>query len=93
MSDRSYPVDAIGNPFKVGAVVKLDLPKPTVLCQVVKVDPAGTLSGPDGDPMALHGTITFQAMFPVQFTTQANVLDSAYVLMEPEAPPATLVKQ
>ena len=93
MSDRSYPVDAIGNPLKVGRIVKLDLPKANVLCQVVKVDPAGTLSGPSGDAMSLHGTVTLQAMFPIQFTQDANVLDSAYVLMEPEASPLTKVTQ
>lgn len=85
MTDSSYPHDALGNSIRKDDLVQVKLQSPDLIFQVVEVQPAGTLMGPDEKPLALQGTLTVAVTIPISFAPGV-LLGNILVLKKPDQP-------
>jgi hypothetical protein len=83
-TDKSYPLDAIGNEIRRDDLVRVMLSEAALIFTVADVQPAGTLIGPDNKPLSLNGTVTITATIPVQYAPGA-AMANFLVLKKPEA--------
>jgi hypothetical protein len=81
--ERSYPKDALGNPIRKDDLVQVKLQSPDLVFMVTDVQPAGTLMGPDQQPLALQGTLTVSVTIPIAFAPGV-LLSNILVLKKPE---------
>jgi hypothetical protein len=82
-NDKSYPVDAIGNPIRKGDLLQVKLTDDHIIFSVADIEAAGTLAGPDGQPLALNGKIVLQAIIPVPFEP-GTAMGTMLVLRKPD---------
>jgi hypothetical protein len=83
MTDSSFPHDALGNSIRKDDLVQVKLQSPDLIFQVTDVQPAGTLIGPDQQPLALQGTLTVAVTIPITFAPGV-LLGNILVLKKPE---------
>lgn len=79
-SVRSWPVDALGNEIRKGALVHIKIPEGAIICRVADVVQAGVLHDADGKPMQLDGSVTFVVRIPYPV---GGGLPQTLVLKEP----------
>jgi hypothetical protein len=82
MTDSSFPHDALGNSIRKDDLVQVKLQSPDLVFVVTDVQPAGTLMGPDQQPLALQGTLTVSVTIPITFAPGV-LLSNILVLKKP----------
>jgi hypothetical protein len=64
MSERHFPIDAIGNRIREGGLCHISIPQSGTLVHVIKVEPGGMLAGLDGKAMEMEGKIHIALTIP-----------------------------
>lgn len=75
MSERQFPIDAIGNRIREGGLCHISIPNQGTLVHVVKIEQGGMLAGLDGKALEVEGRIHIALTIPYRpGKTVANML-------------------
>jgi hypothetical protein len=77
------PTDKLGNQFKAGQFVQVQLPSPVILAQVQEINPGGIIGGgPSAMPM--NGRLILVAVLPLEFRPDNPIVEGVMVLQQPQ---------